>query len=321
MTFSQLPPAYAPTGQPLLCTLSAITAPVVEVQIHLSSHGVIGIKRFVNQSSVTFDLSPYLARRAAFRIPLETSRVEVCSDRQLMVTLVAVTESEQIETAPFILRPARDAESPTSLLTTLPTERLLARDEMDELTFLTRNPQPLQIVVTHRDGSVTSQTQVVPGSGLFRFRLVAADYPDAEQILVDGSPTAVVRYTLTSPLECGVRIAWHSSRGSLEQYTFPVVKRMEQQVTKKYAYGADGYRTTHCESEERMVLLSALESEEMMHALKELLTAEQVWMLRGGAYEAVDVISESSKINGEGHFSTLTLTLRSKFKNKPLCNS
>ena len=320
MLFSQLPPTYAPIGQPLLCTLTEITAPSVEVQIYLASHGLIGTKRFVNQSSVTFDIAPYLAHRAAFEIALGATTAEFRYDRLLTVTLRAVTENETVETAPILLRPARHEESAPRLLTTLPADRLLAEDEQDELSFLAPESQTLQIRVIHRDGTESSTTQLVRGSGICCCRLVAADYPDADRIVVEGSATDRVTYTLTSPLEGSCRLAWHSSRGSIEHYTFPIVKRLEQQIEKSRAYGGAGYRTARCESEERLVLQSAFETEPMMRGLCELLDAEQVWRVRDGIYERVDIISDSAKINTATGFSTMQLTLRPILKNTHLCN-
>ncbi len=315
MHFESLPPSYAPTGQPMWCTITEITDPVMEVQLHLSSHGIIGIKRFVNQSSVTFDVAPYLARRVRFKIPLVGSAVEIGSDRQLMLTLVAVSASERITSPTIIYRPAQDNEEPTALLTTLPTERLLAANEMDELTFLSGPPQPLQLVVTHRDGTISTSSFIVPGTGLFRFRLDAADYPDATRIVVDGSPTAVVGYTLTRPLEGGCRVAWHSSRGSLEQYTFPLVKAKRLTVEKERIDSDTGSEVVRCESRACIVLQSGLESEEMMQGLKELLSAEQVWMLCDGVYEPMEVVNDELEILCDGLFTCFELTLCPTRKN------
>lgn len=315
MHFETLPSSYSPIGQPMWCTITEITDPVVEVQMHLTSHGVVGIKRFVNQGAVTFDVAPYLARRAKFKIPLGASAVELAGDRQLMLTLVAVGASGKITSPTIIYRPARCVEQPTALLTTLPTERLLATDEMDELTFLSGPPQPLSVVVTHRDGTITTSSYIVPGTGLFRFRLRASDFPDADQIVVDGSPTATVRYTLTPPLDGGCRVAWHSSRGSLEQYTFPLMKRRIFTARKERIEGNEERKVVRCEGRECFVLQSALEGEEMMQGLKELLTAEQVWMLRDGVYEPMDVVSEELEIVCDGLFTGFELTLCPTSKN------
>ena len=320
MLFSQLPPTYAPIGQPLLCTLSQITAPSVEVQIHLAPHGLIGTKRFVNQSSVTFDIAPYLAHRALIDIPHGATAAEFRIDRLLEVKLCAVTANETVETAPMMLRPARRSESAPTLLTTLPAVRLLAEDESDELSFLAPDSQILQVRVIHRDESETTTTQLVRGSGICCYRLVAADYPDADCIVVEGSATDRVQYTLTPPLEGSCRLAWLSSRGSIEHYTFPTTKCIEHEVDKSRAYGADGFCAPRSEREERLVLQSAFETESMMQGICELLDSEQVWRVNKGLYERVDIVTESAKINTLSGFSTLQLTLRPIFKNTSLCN-
>ena len=235
-----------------------------------------------------------------------------------MIYLEAESDEEQITSAPFILRPALQSETPTALLTTLPTERLLAPDESDELLFLSGTPQPLHVVVTGRDGSVTADTHIVPGSGLFRFTLRGADFATADHILIDGTPTGTIRYTMLPAPEGACRLAWLSERGSLEQYTFPLVERVACRVTKNRSYGAEGYTVQRAESEEQIQLRSALEGDEMLSALRGLLTAEQVWMRTAEGFVRVDVLSEEADIHRHGILSSLALTIRPTLKNTTL---
>lgn len=319
MHFSTLPPAYAPIGQPLICTLSEISASTVDVRIRLSSGTLLGTKRFVKTGSASFDIAPYLRGVLRFTPPTEDATGVVAAiDRQLMVYLEAESDEELITSAPFILRPATPTENPTALLTTLPTERLLAPDESDELLFLSRTPQPLNIVVTERDGSVTVQSHIVPGSGLFRFTLRGADFTDADHILIDGGPTGSIHYTMLPAPEDGCRIAWLSERGSLEQYTFPLVERVACRVTKNRSYGAEGYTVQRAESEEQLHLRSALEGDEMLSALRGLLSAEQVWMRTTEGFVPVDVLNEEADIHRHGILSSLALTIRPTLKNTTL---
>lgn len=319
MHFSTLPPAYAPIGQPLICTLSEISTETVDVRILLSSGVLLGTKRFVNAVSVSFDLAPYL--RGQLRITpsaKEATGVVVATDRQLMLYLEAESASEQITSAPFIVRPALQTETPTALLTTLPTERLLSPDESDELLFVSHTPQPLKVVVRGRDGSVRIDSHIIPGSGLFRFTLRGADFADADQILIDGSPTGSIRYTMIPAPEEACRLAWISERGSLEKYTFPLVERVTCRVTKNRSYGAEGYAVQRTESEEQIHLRSALEGDEMLSALRGLLSAEQVWMRTAEGFVPVDLLSEEADIHRHGILSSLSLTIRPTRKNTTL---
>lgn len=319
MHFSTLPPAYAPIGQPLICTLTEISSPSVDVRILLSSGRLLGTKRFVKTGSASFDLAPYLRGQLRVTPSAEgATGVVAATDRQLMIYLEAESDEELITSAPFILRPALQSETPTALLTTLPTERLLAPDESDELLFLSRTPQPLHVVVTGRDGSVTADTHIVPGSGLFRFTLRGADFATADHILIDGTPTGTIRYTMLPAPEGACRLAWLSERGSLEQYTFPLVERVACRVTKNRSYGAEGYTVQRAESEEQIQLRSALEGDEMLSALRGLLTAEQVWMRTAEGFVPIDVLSEEADIHRHGILSSLALTIRPTLKNTTL---
>lgn len=321
MTFSTLPTSYAPIGQPLWCSLSGVADPQVEVRILLSDDTLLGVKRFVGDASPTFDLAPYLRRVARFSPSGDRSTgVASAADRQLMIRLEAVSASAMISSPLMIFRPADVEEQPTALLTTLPTERLLAPDEWDELTFLADAPQPLRVVVTGRDGSTRVLSHVIPADTLALFHLAAADFPDADQLLVDAGACGAIHYTILPAAEGACRLAWASRRGSIEHYTFSVVQRVEFAVEKVRGYGEEGYCVGYCEAEERLVLQSALETDAMLNGLKELLQAEQVWLVQASGYERVDVLTEKAEIHRHGLLSSLTLTIRSTQKNKQLWN-
>lgn len=321
MYFSTLPSAYSPIGQPLICTLSEVSASTVDVRIRLASGTLLGTKRFVNSVAPSFDIAPYLRGILHFTPPTDDpTGVVAAIDRQIMVYLEAETEEQQITSAPFIVRPATPQESPTVLLTTLPSERLLAPDESDELCFLSQTPQPLKVVVTGRDGSIRLDSHIVPGSGLFRFTLRGKDYLDADQILIDGGSTCSIRYTMLPASEGACRLAWLSERGSLEQYTFPAPERISTHVSKQRHYGAEGHTVQGVESEERIHLRSALERDEMMQGLQGLLTAKLVWLGTEAGFVPVDVLSDEAVIHRHGVLSSLSLTIRPTLKNKTLWN-
>ena len=72
------------------------------------------------------------------------------------------------------------------------------------------------------------------------------------------------------------------------------------------------------ESEEQIQLRSALEGDEMLSALRGLLTAEQVWMRTAEGFVRVDVLSEEADIHRHGILSSLALTIRPTLKNTTL---
>lgn len=319
MTFSSLPDNYAPVGKPLVCTLSGVTDARVDVRIVLSPNILLGTKRFVGQSAPTFDLAPYLRRAAAFSsLVTNTTGITAAADRQLMVHLEAESDSENCSSPSMIFRPAQFDEQPTALLTTLPSERLLAPDETDELTFLAAQAQPLQLVVSYRDGSQEVQTHVVPSHTLALFRIAAADFPEANRLVVDAGGCGTISYTLLPAAEGACRLAWMSSRGSLEHYTFPVVQRIEYAVEKERGYGEQGYCVGQLEREERWVLQSAFECDELLDGLKEILSSDQVWLVRPTGYERVDVVTDRVETHRHGVLSSLTIAIRSILKNTKL---
>lgn len=321
MIFTLLPAAYAPIGAPLYCALGDVTTSMVEVRIILSPGILLGTKRMVGHTNPRFDIAPYLQGCLRFNLASdEATGAQVATDRQLVVHLEAEADGEVISSAPFLLRVACSEEPTSALLTCLPGNRLLAPAESDELTILADAPQPIRLVATGRDGSVTLQEYIIPAQSLWRFRIRAADFPDADTVLFDASPIGVIRYTMLDAPEGSCRLAWRNSRGGVDHYTFPIVERVTTTIEKERACNDIGVRVIRALGEEQIVLRSAYEQEEMMRGLKELLTAEEVWRVGKNGYEAIDVLTDEADIYHHGSLSTLVIKIRSTQKNKSLWN-
>jgi len=89
------------------------------------------------------------------------------------------------------------------------------------------------------------------------FRLDTRDFPEAETLTVDAGACGSVAYTVISAPTGARRLAWRSSAGGIEHYTFPVEKSESVETIRQRAYGAEGHLVARTRAERRTVLVSA----------------------------------------------------------------
>lgn len=315
MYFSSIPEAFAPIGAPLRYTLTGATANVLDLRIYTADGQLLGTKRFLGQNTITCDIAPYL--RAVLHLhpqPAHTGFID-SSDRSLTVYVEAVADTEQLRSDLRTFLPSAQPTITPSLLTALPTERLLAPSECDFLTL--RLEQPIQIVVTAIDpaGRRTEHRYPTPDTGCVVFAVAADDFPTAEQLTLDLGPCGTLHYALLPRPEGAVRLAWLSRSGAIEHYTFPLVQRVERVVNRQRSYSREGWQGHVEQSEERLTLHSAYECEVMMRALGDLLSAEQLWMATAAGYHPVDLLTERAEMHRHGTLRMLAIEIRSTLKN------
>lgn len=221
--------------------------------------------------------------------------------------------SEQSATAPArtFLPTAKPATAPT-LLTTLPAVRLLPDGACEELTLLTAGAQNVTVIARSGD-TTTAASYSIPEAGLHLFRIDARDFPGAETLTVDAGACGTIDYTLVAPPCGGVRLAWRSSAGSVEHYTFPTETEAIVETAKGRVYGPEGYVPTG-ESERRRTLRSAFEVRPVLEALAELTCSPAVWLVTAAGYEPVDVVSEDAVVHRHGTMCCMEITIRPAHK-------
>ena len=136
------------------------------------------------------------------------------------------------------------------------------------------------------------------------FRLDTRDFPEAETLTVDAGACGSVAYTVIPAFSGARRLAWRSSAGGIEHYTFPVEKSESVETIRQRAYGA----------ERRTVLVSAYEPRATLEGLSEVLTSPDVWLAGDDGYTAVDVVTEKSVLHRHGAVTCLEIEIRPKRK-------
>ena len=128
--------------------------------------------------------------------------------------------------------------------------------------------------------------------------------------MVDAGSAGAVAYTVVAPPAEGVRVAWRTRSGSIEHYTFPVVKSVVAEVEKTRAVGGEGYVARVVDTRQQTLLRSAYETRAVLEALAGVISSPQVWEVVQGQYVPVDVLTPKAEIYRHGEFGALEIEIR-----------
>ena len=103
-------------------------------------------------------------------------------------------------------------------------------------------------------------------------------FPGAERVTVDAGTCGTVVYSVTPAVQGQVRLAWRSSAGSVEHYTFPIVRTTTVRTERREAEGPQGRVVAAAETDREIVLVSAYETRSMLEPLAELTATAAAWI-------------------------------------------
>lgn len=233
-------------------------------------------------------------------------------------TVTAVVEAGGERSEPRTFLPALGTLPPRPcLLTSMPRLRRIPAGAADELTLFAEGACSVQI--TAMTGGVPSvRSCTADAAGLLLFRLDLADFPGAERICLDfrAGDLALPRidYEVT-PAIGGVRLAWRSSAGSLEHYTFPSLRGRSCLPQQERIRLADGCETLSATCECRDTLRSDYEPAAVLGALAELALSPQVFRAGSDGYVPVSVAAaDTLELSRHGAPCCLEITLSHPFR-------
>ena len=327
MLFTRIPQQYAPLGGELRYAVSQETAGNIDIRIVDAAAGsaagigaavspggadragtrgpvgdgsaLLGAKRFAAVAEAAFDAAPYLRRRLHFTPATGRTGFYPAEGRTVTAVVeVAGTDGE----AAAAIAPARtflpgDAPGTPGLRTSMPLVRLIPEDACDELTLLTDGPCIVTVTAEAGD-TATAESYRASEAGLHLFRLDMRDFPGAERVTVDAGTCGTVVYSVTPAVQGQVRLAWRSSAGSVEHYTFPIVRTT----------------TVRTETDREIVLVSAYETRSMLEPLAELTATAAAWIVTEKCYIPVDIATEEAVVQRRGTLSCLEIAIRPKRK-------
>ena len=123
-----------------------------------------------------------------------------------------------------------------------------------------------------------------------------------------------VVYSVTPAVQGQVRLAWRSSAGSVEHYTFPIVRTTTVRTERREAEGPQGRVVAAAETDREIVLVSAYETRSMLEPLAELTATAAAWIVTEKRYIPVDIATEEAVVQRRGTLSCLEIAIRPKRK-------
>ena len=341
MQFTQIPQQYAPLGEELRYAVQQEAAGNIDIRIvDAAADGtganrtresgpdadgtavsagdgtaLLGAKRFAATASAAFDIAPYLRRRVRFVPATGGTGFHPAAGRTVSVVVESAATGETAESVSpaRTFRPGAETAEAPCLLTSMPLSRLIPEGACDELTLLAGGPCTVTVTALAGDTTVAESYHAAE-SGLQVFRLDLHDFPGAESLTVDAGACGGVVYSVIPARQGAVRLAWRSRAGSVEHYTFPVVRTEVVRSVRQQAYGPDGRTAATAETDRETVLVSAYEGRQVLDALAELTAAPEVWITEGDTYTPADIATDEAVVQRHGTLSCLEIAVRPKRK-------
>ena len=288
--------------------------------LDVSNGKTLGSKRYFNTTSGTTNIAPMI--RKNIRFTPQTGRIGFYEAKDRCISVQLSGENTFSEVRTFLA--TKDQATTSSLLTSMPRQRIIAYGEYDEITCLI--PSNYSIVLQSDTLSNPITYNYDKGEPLTLFRLETGYFaPSVKkislEIVVEGETIDRIDYTVVSESERGCRLAWRSTAGSIEHYTFPVVKSIIQKTDKEQIYSStSGYTDIGIETVQTTTLVSAYEPNSTIIALSGLFTSPQVWRVQDTQYEEVDLLPTEQILFRHGTLCGIEVQIRPKFQPKSLWN-
>ena len=319
MNFTQIPPLYAPLGAEAVYVVEDSAADDLDIRISdTSGLTLYGTLRFAATSAARFDIAPFLRRALHFELVVRGTGFHPATGRSVEAMVAAGRVGTLPDGAmatvpgrPFLA--GKECATAPALLTTFSLQRLIPEGASDELTLLAPDSGPVKATVTARSAdSLSAQSYTSKSGGPVLFVLDTRDFPGAGTLSVGIEGIGTVEYAVVPAAEQAVRLAWRSSAGSVEQYSFPVVRTASVQVEKLRAEAPEGTVPLLVGREVRRTLVSAYETEEVLMALAEVIESPEVWVVGAKACTPIDVLTDEAAIRRPGSLCCFEIEIRDR---------
>lgn len=316
MKFTSIPTAYSTFNAPLIYQFESLDGAkdlLFEI-VDLATDEVIGQKKFYAIEAGSFDIAPYLRRRAVATLP---QSVEGCGVIETATQLkVAVRANGVSSSSRNFIAAKVDSSTHYCLLSHQIRQRTMAHDEFDVIAYFAM-PDAVVEVVVEASGKDNSSLTIEPSSGGHRtIAITASDFDAATTALkvsikIDGEIADVVEYEIKPNLKGARRIAWINSDYSPEVYTFPMRKSVLIEAARKHIETIWGREAAEVEHQSELKLLSAYEPEEQIEALQEIVTSKKIWLLKGCQVQDVCLTTERIMVAPSDGMGIVEIDIRS----------
>ncbi len=260
---------------------------------------VVAVKKFYSSTDAKINVAPILFDTM---LPTATKMDSGVTTPTVGFPKISVLAgSDTTDTLTFTY--AREAVEPPIVLTTMSSNRLLYPNESDSITVLVAAGATIKSYIegtplSEQSAPLYATTISSVDGGVRVITINADDYNDEYSALkvilyADDIAFGEINYTLSSDSAPGYRVAWISSMGSIEHYTFPII---EEQV--RMSSGA----TT-------ISLRSAYGTAQEIDALGDIITSPTIWRVTSQDYTTVELLTTELATRQSGSLTIANIKL------------
>ncbi len=265
-----------------------------------NSGRLIGVKKFYSSAYAKFNIASILRYEVLPNMAIYKSGFFVANDGYVAVTVKCGDDVTPVRL--FTLR--REESKRSSLMSSMPLKRYVEYGDSDVLRLAMEEAfmPSAKVKVTYSGGKEESIVFRSEQSGQVHCFVVNTsqleENPRSMKVEVDLDDESSVNldYRFMVASDSSVRLAWISSAGGVEHFTFP---RVSQQVIR-----GDG--------EMELTLRATLGSAEELMALSEILTSIKVWRVTKEGYSLVEVVSDELPLRCDGVLQVAEFKIREK---------
>ncbi len=300
--FINIPNNYSSMWGELTYEYNCATSTDIVLDIESAESGEsLGVKKFYSSTSAKLNVAPMLFESM---LP-DVGNIEfttTLSQAEGFPKISLSVGSESCDERVFCY--SQQPLSAPAVVTTMPLNRLLRAHEVDLITFIANEGSTIKYIlsaVAQAGGAeieLASEEVVASGSAM-QISIAADDFIEEYSTLYctlycDGDILAKCGYTLGDSLLQTYRVAWISSKGSIEHYSFPAI------TSRSYLNSGATVRS----------LRSAYGTAAEVEALSEILSSPKVWRADGDEYREVEVLTKEQQILSEGVLAVAQIEIR-----------
>ncbi len=313
MKFTDQPESLSPVEAGLVYSFDAETERPRDVEVSVidyDSDYTVSRLSLCGVTSGSFDIAPVVRR---FIYPLPTAaRGTLLTEAHCCRFIV---EIDGVRSDVLTLADNRVEVVRGSWLSTMTEHRRIGYGERDEIRIFCRRGEELEVTVV-ADNGATVVRRTNTDSGAVLLCLDTCDFPEESRTLevriaCGGVQTRSVYYSVARRYPGDLRLAWVSSVGTVERYTFPIVRSIERNTVRTAVAEADGFRrTVGCESEQCVRVVSDYERRGIIAALAEIAMSPNVWIEYLQTHTEVEVLTTASTLYEYGRPCCIDIDMR-----------
>lgn len=313
MKFTTQPENLSPVDAGLIYAFDTESDEPRDVQVAIIECGsgeVVGRQMLCGVTEGSFDIAPYV-RPFIDPQPIVASGTELsdAACRQFAV------EIDGVRSRTLTVSDNRVETIAGEWLSTMTEHRRIGYGERDEIRIFCRPGSMLDVSVVADNGETVCDS-IQPENGAAVLRIDTGDFPKRTRtlevrIVCDGRQARPVCYSLVRRYPNDLRLVWLSSFGTVERYTFPVVRSIMRNTVRTAVTAADGSRrTVGCESEQCIRIVSDYERRGVVEALADIAVSPKVWIEGKRALIDVEVLTTASTLYEFGRPCCIDIDLR-----------